>query len=155
MSHAFRLHRFLCLLRPKPVFNPDLWEYNIPRSLWDLRRYEGLVLAQIHQRSGPIWCDYCHKPTLYRHIERYHKNQLKSAWWYVWVVCARNRSSSCTLRLHEIPPLTHIEHDKAKTPCQYRGRFFIRNYTVHLLMHRVGYIWPDRPAWQVSWPLAA
>ena len=100
---------------------------------------ESLAVARTHPLSGPnfkvhtskeksyadkAWCVYCHKPfarehsTLFRHIERNHKDQLKKE---DSVVCSIKEKTILTAKksqleqyfTSQIPPLTKNEQDKA------------------------------------------
>ena len=126
-------------LKPSNLVLTPICGNKTPRSLLDLYLCESLAVALTHPLSGPnfkihtskeksyadkAWCVYCHKPfarehsTLFRHIERNHKDQLKKE---DSVVCSKKEKTILTAKksqleqyfTSQIPPLTKNEQDKA------------------------------------------
>ena len=66
--------------------------------------------------ADKAWCVYCHKPfarehsTLFRRIERNHKDQLKKE---DSVVCSKKEKTILTAKKSLLPSLTKNEQDKA------------------------------------------
>ena len=122
----------------KPCPNPDLWEYNSEELVRfvSMRKLSGsnntsaiwshfkVHTSKEKSYADKAWCDYCHKPfarehsTLFRHIERNHKDQLKKE---DSVVCSKKEKTILTAKksqleqyfTSQIPPLTKNEQDKA------------------------------------------
>ena len=89
----------LSVQRLNIISHPDLWEYDTEElaRFTPLRKFSSSTNTsavwsdfKIHTSKEKgyadiAWCDYCHKPfsreysTLSRHIERHHKDQIKSA----------------------------------------------------------------------------
>ena len=113
----------------KPCPNPDLWEYNSEELVRfvPMRKLSGSTNTSAvwsHFKVHKAWCDYCHKPfarersTLFRPIERNHKDQLKKE---DSVVCSKKEKTILIAKksqleqysTSQIPPLTKNEQDKA------------------------------------------
>ena len=114
----------------KPCPNPDLWEYNseelvrfVPMRKLSRSTNTSAVWPhfKVHtskekEYADKAWCDYCHKPfarehsTLFRHIERNHKDQLKKE---DSVVCSKNEKTILTAKKSQLEhisnPASHMK----------------------------------------------
>ena len=132
------VQRFLyLLLSGSNLFQTRICGNTIPRNLrfTPLRRFSSSANTsavwshfKVHSSkdyADKAWCDYCHRPfsrehsTLYRHIERHHKDQMKNA--EGSVVCSKQEKTILTAKKSQleqyfttqVPSLTTVEHDEA------------------------------------------